>query len=1233
MTLSVLAATTILVVGLFAIVSRERQASSSFDAVEQADLAIQAGLENAGALLKEALQDENGLVMAVPSAPWITAEDVARDKDKVLEDEDGRQAPAPLMAVRREESSASLNGYAWTYTPLVSGVLGSKPQQGRTDPVLQALSQGIRPQMPGSYVGGQPTYKLTAAESDLSEEELLALKRAAQRTAATVSPWQRTTPQHWVELTISDTPQSTAAGDEVAARFAFYIEDLQGDLPLSTAGNFNQTTGLHERTPFALPSALPAGLSAREKDLLRWSNTQVPGLNLRRLDMSLLAETSLHTFFQPAVDPKPGNPDLDEVLNRMHRVLLRSRHMQFSPENWREKLLQPDPLLAWSGLQTGSLQERDATTGSLAHPAMRRLEEQGAAGLLPYDELALIPPDPAMSNLFTAALPARKLNLNRLLHDIETETEEEQRLQKNRAAVDEIAQHIQNHLPHFAGANASTSNANQAGRKGGYPLPLGGNHQQKARAYLQCLAAGIIDYADTDSLPTMDGDPLLKPEDDTGGSEAWDGHYPRYRGIDAYPVVTKQWQRYRHEGLESAEGSSYSLYSITHYIELWNMTNQVISGEVAAAYEANGYVPAGFRQYDLMECLEGGVSGATIEANGKPQKEQLPDLRRKGQKLEGWWHQPIRMDDPSAQDADQRSAPFIIRGAQQPIFKPMQPNEVRVIAFSPVVYRFNIGLSGGDGTSLDFVPVARAESPHANIGPNPHPELSSRYRVSFKPSGASGFMIVDQPLRQVDRIQRRVVYSENANAVNRQHFNFNMPGMSYANTKLSTRLYYNNLGDPRGAFFVNFHQDYINYEDGSSPWARAYRHDQKAKFFGQNRTYLWPDGGHINRGPKNSVISRSTNPDDKSLVPSWNSAKTANLAERQKFVQQLSNSGRFFSVTEIGHVFDPIMWDPNGGAEGVASGDPLNNMYREFANLRTGTNATPSDKFCGGNTLRIGRPEHERFRPDYALPPASGRPFLRSLSATALLDLFHCGQQRAGWHTNPLSPEEITQLTGDLIRIHGHVNLNTASRDTLRALVAGRLERDPRLRRKPPNKNADNEDDIAAAPSANDSVLHPPSSVYNAAQADLLAELIIRHRPYITPAELPEKVLVPTSTELLQRPYSKEMPAISNQPGIILEEGQPVFGATRRETDRLIEPEWNDAAAEEAFARVFNNATVRSRNFRVVVTGQALRRTRSGETKVLATRSRLYHIFIRPIRDPAGNLIRQQTEILYARTL
>ena len=91
MTLSILAAVTILVVGLFGLVSRERQTSGTFDAVEQADLAVQAGLEQAGSMLKEALEDETGVIMAVPTPAWINEADVMNDTSRRLRSEVGKK--------------------------------------------------------------------------------------------------------------------------------------------------------------------------------------------------------------------------------------------------------------------------------------------------------------------------------------------------------------------------------------------------------------------------------------------------------------------------------------------------------------------------------------------------------------------------------------------------------------------------------------------------------------------------------------------------------------------------------------------------------------------------------------------------------------------------------------------------------------------------------------------------------------------------------------------------------------------------------------------------------------------------------------------------------------------------------------------------------------------------------------------------------------------------------------
>jgi hypothetical protein len=75
--------------------------------------------------------------------------------------------------------------------------------------------------------------------------------------------------------------------------------------------------------------------------------------------------------------------------------------------------------------------------------------------------------------------------------------------------------------------------------------------------------------------------------------------------------------------------------------------------------------------------------------------------------------------------------------------------------------------------------------------------------------------------------------------------------MSYA----LARKFANNVGDPRGSFFINYVQDVVTYLDrdagkgGTSPWARNFRFNvsddgkpANDQFFKEARVNLWPDG-------------------------------------------------------------------------------------------------------------------------------------------------------------------------------------------------------------------------------------------------------------------------------------------------------------------------------------------------------------------------------------------------------
>jgi hypothetical protein len=441
--------------------------------------------------------------------------------------------------------------------------------------------------------------------------------------------------------------------------------------------------------------------------------------------------------------------------------------------------------------------------GSLEDPVLRALEENTVHQLVPYEELALIPPDPA----FTWVPGLRKMNLNRWLEEIDA-LQGAARRAKATEAVNEISKHIDAHLPYFGDD-----------RMGGYPFPFGSAKvEERSLAYLRCIAAGILDYADKDSVPTMDGNPfdtdpdIVPPKPDVGGS------YPTYRGIDSFPVVTEQWQRYR---FEPSEAGSVTI-SVTHYLELWNMTNQRISGEIAAAYEINAKVIVGFNsEFDLMK-------EAATAASGAPSRENLK--WDQGKNLPGLWHAPIRIESPSAP-----MSPALVEGGVVAPQRPLEPNEIRVISFRPVKMKLRLG-SSGSVNSLDISGKDTSRS-----------DFRSRYRLAFKPTGSLEFSLVDQPLRGIERLVRTVT----ASGERVQQFNLTHPGMSYA----LARKFANNVGDPRGSFFINYVQDVVTYLDrdagkgGTSPWARNFRFNvsddgkpANDQFFKEARVNLWPDG-------------------------------------------------------------------------------------------------------------------------------------------------------------------------------------------------------------------------------------------------------------------------------------------------------------------------------------------------------------------------------------------------------
>jgi hypothetical protein len=235
-----------------------------------------------------------------------------------------------------------------------------------------------------------------------------------------------------------------------------------------------------------------------------------------------------------------------------------------------------------------------------------------------------------------------------------------------------------------------------------------------------------------------------------------------------------------------------------------------------------------------------------------------------------------------------------------------------------------------------------------------------------------------------------------------------------------------------------------------------------------------------------------------------------------------------------------------------------------WPSVEVGSVASPH--FGGGNTLRIGRPEHPAFDWPAKHVPAA----MPANHAARLLDLFHAGKSR--------SPDK-SDREGSLVRIEGNINLNTASRDAIRAMAGGLIVTDPVLSKRTSESHSSS---TFAAPVTLIEVSVPTSSV----EGDVLADAVIRGRPYASPSEVA---------------------------CALNENGKVAFG------NRDLLPDgnrvqWSDSAAEEAFARVYEASTVRSRNFRVWVVGQAVAPTAVTNTapEVLAEVRKAYTVFADP---------------------
>lgn len=416
------------------------------------------------------------------------------------------------------------------------------------------------------------------------------------------------------------------------------------------------------------------------------------------------------------------------------------------------------------------------------------------------------------------------------------------------------------------------------------------------------------------------------------------------------------------------------------------------------------------------------------------------------------------------------------------------------------------------------------------------------------------------------------------------------------------------LGDPWMPWFSRSTGERFTYATKATPGFRNFDHEkvtpgQPDRFKDQTRVRDWPDRGYDDELPT------FTAPDDDSESPDqFNHPLFSEANGRAPW--RISNLIRYHSPTELGNLHDPVMWipGPDKGPDSLVEKQTTQryDLLRNTSLKSLPIGSSPGKMWGGGNTLRIGRPEHERF----------DQPGMR---ASQWLDLFHTGvtgtnlgpiEGTAGdlyRHYDPrdhqppsaavdpvVSQTEPSSLVYDpdlhaqsvFQLIHGHLNLNTApTRFEIETLLRGpSVSSDLRLKT----------DDFKTPVYEREGETGTLRSALKEEAIPSIAEGLMEARPFVSPSHLAR-----VFSELIER------------------------------HDALPEHH-NDAEAEEPFARLFNTTELSSRHFRIYAAAEVYH----AETGEIVGRSRgVREVFLRPVHDADGKLRESRLEVISSRDL
>ncbi|MEY2539816.1 MAG: hypothetical protein QOG67_3556 [Verrucomicrobiota bacterium] len=513
--------------------------------------------------------------------------------------------------------------------------------------------------------------------------------------------------------------------------------------------------------------------------------------------------------------------------------------------------------------------------------------------------------------------------------------------------------------------------------------------------------------------------------------------------------------------------------------------------------------------------------------------------------------------------------------------KPLTVNEYRAVLACDRLYTLDTGAT--------TKPVdSKGKSSAIHIGDNSAPtkfDKQSSYDVQW--NGIS----YDRPGANAPNVAAAPAIERNDCSLSKPGdvtMNGTIPGLRY--TQSSGDAPYD-LGDPRMSYYIKEPQWSSAYV-GESAWGgQVYMKtnvDTKGWLAGESRVAGWADSGHSSaRGVTPTASPASTAQDPTTLGP-------APTPEPSKAPARISNDGQFHSIAELSYIYDPFQQDPF--TKVPTSIQDVDTTWRDA--WKNGFNASSAikNKYGSHSTLRIGRPEFKDFDTDDA-------------RAARLLDLLSVGD-----------------ITTNSVSTRGLININTASRDVLRTLGAGI---------KIGNLNKNDVDPLIQGASAGSNVYGPTSAGASISAGDAFADAVIARRtkqPFLSTSQLAQI----TATD---KNGNKDQPFFGN-PDQWLNGDGPKVETTTSSSPGTTPPitagtvDWNDAASEQYFAKIFNFTNVRSRNFRVFVTGQVYAPANGAQPeRVIATANKVYEVFLDPKRDATGAISSQTCDVKYAADL